>query len=78
MRMFQGEAGGPSGPGFTRRLARLIGAWLYFCGWRLATLVAELFSWARFKSRIGPRSRKARRGVGDLALRHGRGSGKPG
>jgi len=50
--MFQGEASGPSGPGFSRRLARLTGAWLYFCGWRAATLTAELFSPARFKARL--------------------------
>jgi hypothetical protein len=50
MRMFQGEAGDRTGRGFKRRLARLVGAWLYFCIWRAVTLAAD---WpARFKARL--------------------------
>lgn len=66
MRMFQGEAGGRTGQGFRRRLARLIGAWLYFCGWRMLTLAADLLSPRRLKTRL--RSERS----GGRPLRSGR------
>jgi len=62
MRMFQADADGRhKSDGMTRRLVRLLWAWLRFALWRLATMTAEFFSPSRLTTALRPRRRKGPR-----------------
>jgi hypothetical protein len=78
MRMFQSEADRRhSLTDIIRRLSRLALSWLYFCGWRLATMASDLISPKRLVGRLLKRSERPTGPVLERpAMRNRRGGGR--